>query len=103
MFRPQTTDVQRAELQDFISKGYTLSDPPEFPPGMRFDHGLAGIINLDDSPEKRRKGSLRWGGAVNSVWVSEPRDWQLRSCLVCCFADHPWLTSGSTEIPELQG
>ncbi len=80
IFRPQTTDVQRAELQDFISKGYTLSDPPEFPPGMRFDHGLAGIINLDDSPEKRLKDSLRWGGAVNSVWVSKLRDGRLESC-----------------------
>ncbi len=52
-------------------KGTRCRTHPEYAPGMRFDHGLAGIINLDDTGyQKRKKGSLRWGGAVNSVWVS---------------------------------
>ncbi len=71
MFRPQTNDQQRVALQEYLAEGYTMSDPPEYQPGMRFDHGLAGIINLDDNIRKRKKGSLRWGGAVNSVWVSQ--------------------------------
>ncbi len=72
VFRPQLTEEQRKGMKRESDRA---SEPPEgepaeFPDSMKFDHGLAGLINMEDNPGKRRKGSLRWGGLVNPIWVS---------------------------------
>ncbi|KAI1354746.1 beta-lactamase/transpeptidase-like protein [Xylaria sp. FL0043] len=41
---------------------------PEFPPDFPLDHSLAGVLNMQDVPGKRRAGSLMWSGATNGRW-----------------------------------
>lgn len=43
---------------------------PEFPVGTKISHGLAGMVNLEDVPGKRRAKSMAWSGIHNSRWVS---------------------------------
>ena len=42
---------------------------PEYPLGMPASYGLGGALNLEDIPQKRRKGSLMWSGMANTHWV----------------------------------
>lgn len=68
MFRPQLTPEQR---QGFIAAMNDSSYIPWVPPGYpveRLDHGITGIINLDDVPAMRRKGSMGWLGLNNGHW-----------------------------------
>ncbi|KAK0617639.1 beta-lactamase/transpeptidase-like protein [Immersiella caudata] len=67
MFRPQLKDSQRAILQA-ITDMFHDTMVPEFPNGMPLDHGISGIINLEDTPGKRKKGSMMWHGMANSRW-----------------------------------
>jgi CubicO group peptidase (beta-lactamase class C family) len=69
MFRPQLSPAQRGVLK-FVSDMYRKAQVPEFEEGMPLDHGISGIINLEDSKGKRRKGSMMWQGMCNSHWVS---------------------------------
>ncbi|KAM7210694.1 acyltransferase LovD [Rhypophila decipiens] len=71
MFRPQLNEVQHAMLKvltDMFHDGMVA----EFPPGMPINHGLAGIINMEDVPGKRRKGSMMWQGMAGSKWWIDP-------------------------------
>lgn len=43
---------------------------PEYPKDMPASYGLGGALNLEDIPQKRRKGSLMWSGMANTHWVS---------------------------------
>ena len=69
MLRPQLNDPQRAVLKT-ITDMFHDGMVPEFPKGMPLDHGISGIINLDDVLGKRRKGSMMWHGMANGHWVS---------------------------------
>lgn len=69
MFRPQLKDSQRAVLKA-ITDMYHDNMVPEFPKDMPLDHGISGIINLEDTLGKRRKGSMMWHGMANGKWVS---------------------------------
>lgn len=42
---------------------------PEYPVGMPASYGLGGALNLEDVPQKRRKGSMMWSGMANTHWV----------------------------------
>ena len=46
---------------------------PEYPLGTSANHGLGGALNLDDIPQKRRKGSMMWSGMANTHWVRIPK------------------------------
>lgn len=72
MFRPQLTDVQRSWLK-FLTDLFHDGLSPDFEPGMPLDHGLSGVINMEDSAGKRKKGSMMWAGMCNGHWVSAPR------------------------------
>ena len=71
MFRPQLTEVQRDELQaTMVSSPWAkYGFVPEFPTSIALDHGLGGILNMEDVSGKRRKGSMMWNGMANSRWV----------------------------------
>jgi CubicO group peptidase (beta-lactamase class C family) len=72
MFRPQLDDVQRAMLRKVVYEpGSHEGFAPEFPRGLEINHGLAGLVNLEDIPGKRAKGSMTWSGFCNSRWVRE--------------------------------
>lgn len=73
MFTPQLNDAQRTAMETIaykLGEEARLGFAPEFPVGAPINHGLAGIINLEDVEGKRRKGSIMWSGMVNSRWVS---------------------------------
>ena len=73
MFTPQLTDAQRAMLELICyHSGAQDGYAPEFPTGLALNHGLGGVMNMEDVPGKRRKGSLMWSGMCNSRWVRLP-------------------------------
>ncbi|KAI1120460.1 beta-lactamase [Nemania abortiva] len=67
MFRPQLNDIQRASLQDRVNFRHNTMIP-EFPPGTMVQHGIGGLMNVEDVPGKRRAGSMQWMGMANSHW-----------------------------------
>lgn len=69
MFKPQLTVVQRNWLK-FLTDLFHDGMVPDFEPGMPLDHGLSGVINMENSVGKRGKGSLMWAGMCNGHWVS---------------------------------
>ncbi len=72
MFRPQLTEAQQQMLK-VITDGARSALAPEFPPGTPLNHGIGGIINMEDVPGKRPKGSMMWLGMCNGHWVGLPR------------------------------
>ncbi|KAL8686673.1 MAG: hypothetical protein Q9218_006944 [Villophora microphyllina] len=66
MFKPQLND----ESHDALMK--TLAEPELGPPlgalpaELEKDHGLAGLLQMEDLPDSRRKGTLAWGGFETS-------------------------------------
>lgn len=73
VFTPQLTTTEHEALRDALSNEMRdLFVPEIYPPGAPVDHGLSGIINLEDSPGRRRKGSMMWSGAVNGRWWVDP-------------------------------
>jgi hypothetical protein len=69
MFRPQLNDIQQASLQDTVNRRHN-GMIPEFPPRTTVQHGIGGIMNVEDVPGKRRAGSMEWMGMANCHWVS---------------------------------
>lgn len=69
MLRPQLTSIQSCELK-FLTDLFHDGMASDFEPGMPLDHGISGVVNLEDAPGKRRKGSMMWGGMANGHWVS---------------------------------
>ncbi|KAK0713266.1 beta-lactamase/transpeptidase-like protein [Lasiosphaeria miniovina] len=67
MFRPQLNEVQRGMLT-YLAGRFHDGIVPEFPVDTRIDHGLGGVINTEDVPGKRRKGSMMWQGMCNAHW-----------------------------------
>ncbi|KAI5457414.1 beta-lactamase/transpeptidase-like protein [Mariannaea sp. PMI_226] len=69
MFTPQLNEMQRGILEFICYKsGIQDAFAPEFPTGLRLNHGIGGVLNVEDAPGKRRKGSMMWSGACNSRW-----------------------------------
>lgn len=64
MFRPQLEQLQSRAMQNMLEGNVP------FPNGIPMNHGISGVINMEDVPEKRRKGTLTWGGLSNPQWVS---------------------------------
>ncbi|KAK8029876.1 beta-lactamase [Apiospora rasikravindrae] len=73
LFTPQLTPPQRAQLTSTVSAFHT-GFAPEMPldGSVQLDHGLGGVINLDDLPGKRRAGSMTWSGMSNGRWWVDP-------------------------------
>lgn len=71
MFRPQLSDQLRQMLKRLTDVFHDVM-MPDFEKGIALDHGIGGIINTEDSPGNRRKGSVMWQGMCNSHWISTP-------------------------------
>ncbi|KAL1842965.1 hypothetical protein VTJ49DRAFT_3606 [Mycothermus thermophilus] len=69
MFRPQLDERQRAWLRGNV---WMYGSAAEVPEGMAVDHGMCGLLAMDDVPGKRRKGSTWWSGMCNSRWWLDP-------------------------------
>ncbi|KUI58331.1 Acyltransferase LovD [Cytospora mali] len=87
MFRPQLTDVQRRWLK-FLTDMFHDGFAPDFKNGMPLDHGISGVINLEDEPGKRRKGSMMWAGMYNGHWFIDPES-GIGATLITNISPHP--------------
>lgn len=67
MFRPQLDETQQAMLKQ-MTDIYRSSMVAAFPVGTEVNHGLGGVVNMNDIEGKRRKGSMTWVGMCNSHW-----------------------------------
>ncbi|KAK3317180.1 beta-lactamase/transpeptidase-like protein [Cercophora scortea] len=67
MFRPQLDEVQSGVLK-YLTDTFREGMVSEFPVGMPVDHGIGGVINLEDVPGMRKKGSMMWSGMCNGHW-----------------------------------
>lgn len=71
MLTPQLNEAQK-EFFNMIAFHPMVHNTfaPEFRPGTNIDHGLGGMLNMEDVPGKRKAGSIAWSGILNSRWVS---------------------------------
>ncbi|KAL2169519.1 hypothetical protein VTG60DRAFT_5988 [Thermothelomyces hinnuleus] len=69
MFRPQLNDKQREWLRAIV---WTFGSAAEVPQGSRIDHGLGGILVLEDVEGRRRKGTMFFSGMCNTRWWIDP-------------------------------
>jgi hypothetical protein len=61
MFRSQLSDMQRTLVQDMVNHRHS-SMMPEFPLGTMVQHGIGGLMDVEDIPGKRRAGSMKGMG-----------------------------------------
>ncbi|ROW00526.1 hypothetical protein VSDG_03219 [Cytospora chrysosperma] len=87
MFQPQLTDVQKQWLK-FVTDLFHDGFVPDFEKGMPVDHGISGVINLEDEPGKRRKGSMMWAGMYNGHWFIDPES-GIGATLITNILPHP--------------
>ncbi|KAK5045060.1 hypothetical protein LTR84_010208 [Exophiala bonariae] len=60
-------------LETHIFGDNHLTFAPEYPKGLRINHGLVGLLNVEDISGKRRAGSLTWSGVTNPRWWYDPK------------------------------
>lgn len=68
LFTPQLSpEVQKSLMKKIAGAPDAYS--PEYPPGTPASFALGGMVNLEDIPGKRSKGSMMWSGYTNPHWV----------------------------------
>ncbi|KAK3347735.1 beta-lactamase/transpeptidase-like protein [Neurospora tetraspora] len=81
MFSPQLNE-KGLEMIKEMGRAFHAGVMPEFPEGFEaVDHGLGGLLNLEDVEGKRRKGSMMWHGYCNSHWWID-RETGIGACLL---------------------
>ncbi|ORY62391.1 beta-lactamase/transpeptidase-like protein [Pseudomassariella vexata] len=86
LFEPQLNETQRgmlAAIADWAHEAFT----PEFPLGVKLDHGLGGVINVEDVEGKRRRGSMMWSGMSNGRWWID-RETGVAAAIFTCVLPH---------------
>lgn len=68
MFKPQLSESAEKSLMQKLSVPELNQTFGHFPPGTKMTWGLGGIMNLEDFPGRRKKGTLSWGGYPNLLW-----------------------------------
>ncbi|GJC81609.1 acyltransferase mlcH [Colletotrichum liriopes] len=66
MFIPQLNEKQAGMLKELADLWGSLA--VEFSSDIELNHSLAGCLNMQDAPGKRKKGSMQWSGMCNSHW-----------------------------------
>ena len=66
MLTPQLDD--NSHLMDVFDSDFHDSFCPEYPKRLPANYALAGAVNMEDLPGKRRKGSVMWSGMPNLHW-----------------------------------
>ena len=59
-----------SHLQAFFDGPFHDVAGPEYPRMLPVNYALGGAVNLEDVPQKRRKGSMMWSGLTNPRWAS---------------------------------
>lgn len=67
MFKPQLSEAAQKSFMEKLAIPAMNQTMGALPAGTKVDHGLGGMILLEDSVE-RKKGSLAWGGYPNHLW-----------------------------------
>lgn len=81
LFTPQLNE-KGLEMVKEMGRTFRAGIMPEFPEGFEaVDHGLGGLLNLEDVKGKRRKGSMMWHGYCNSHWWID-RETGIGACLL---------------------
>ncbi|EGO55259.1 hypothetical protein NEUTE1DRAFT_85416 [Neurospora tetrasperma FGSC 2508] len=81
MFSPQLNE-KGLEMIKEMGRAFHAGIMPEFPEGFdAVDHGLGGLLNMEDVEGKRRKGSMMWHGYCNSHWWID-RETGIGACLL---------------------
>ncbi|QLI63989.1 ML-236A carboxylate methylbutanoyltransferase mlcH [Metarhizium brunneum] len=74
MVKPQLNEAQAEFLRTIAFHPMVHNTfAPEFKPGTNIDHGLGGMLNVEDVPGKRKAGSIAWSGILNSRWWVDPK------------------------------
>ncbi|KAL8721127.1 MAG: hypothetical protein Q9181_007777 [Wetmoreana brouardii] len=68
MFKPQLSDKSRVSLMETLASPTLGPILGGLPPELEKDHGLAGLLQMEDLPNSRKKGTLTWGGMPNLTW-----------------------------------
>ena len=68
MFLPQLGVGSQEALTRFV-RSYNGMLIGEFDDGIPVQHGLGGLIFLEDDEGRRKKGTMSWGGLVNPFWL----------------------------------
>lgn len=71
MLEPQLSDNSHF-IQAMQMSGTELSMTNGVPGNISWNHSLAGVLAMEDIPNRRLKGALNWHGIDNSFWVSVP-------------------------------
>ena len=84
MFDAQLNDKSKNALNEKLQIPAVNAVYGALPTGIRKDWAFAGLMNCDDIPERRHKGSVSWIGLPNMNWVSKPysSDWLPASWLL---------------------
>jgi CubicO group peptidase (beta-lactamase class C family) len=74
MFKPQLSDASKKSLMEKFSIKEVNDCFGGLPMGMKLDWGIGGIMNLEDLPGRRKKGSIAWVGLPNLSWFIDRED-----------------------------
>lgn len=86
LFAPQLNDTQQRMLMAIASLAHDAFTP-EFPKGAELNHGLGGVLNVEDIAGKRRGGSLMWSGMSNGRWWID-RETGIAAAMLTCVLPH---------------
>jgi CubicO group peptidase (beta-lactamase class C family) len=86
LFAPQLNAAQQGTLMEVAEFAHDALTA-EFPRGIELNHGLGGVINMEDVAGKRRKGSLMWSGMTNGRWWID-RETGVAAVMFTCVLPH---------------
>jgi CubicO group peptidase (beta-lactamase class C family) len=69
MFTPQLSAAAKEGLSAFRHGPMAVFIIGENDPKIEADWGIGGIIFMQDDDGRRKKGTLNWGGMMNTFWV----------------------------------
>jgi CubicO group peptidase (beta-lactamase class C family) len=69
MFKPQLKNGSQKALAAFLELPFRKDSFTSLPTGAKVDHGLGGLLILDDLHTGLNKGTLTWSGLPNLLWT----------------------------------
>ncbi|PGH33348.1 hypothetical protein GX50_03825 [[Emmonsia] crescens] len=71
IFEPQLPDGSHL-IQYMHSTGTEMAMTNGLPGNKTWNHSLAGVLTMEDMPNRRLKGSINWHGLDNTYWWIDP-------------------------------
>ncbi|TGO82589.1 hypothetical protein BPOR_0798g00020 [Botrytis porri] len=96
LFEAQLTEQQLASVNQTCQiPEMRFLTAPSLPAGTKIDHGLGGMILLEDLEGRRRKGTMYWSGLANLFW------WADREAGISGIYGSQLLPTGDKQIVEM--